>query len=221
VNLGSDPSGLGLGQAARSITVPGEGRVRVTPDVASLQLGVAIVRPTATAARADAAVSMTAVVAALRAGGVADRDLRTSLVSLDVVREYAESGPRVTGYQLTNRVEAAIRDTAAVGGLIDAALGAGATSMDGLSFDLADPAEALAEARRRAVADARSRAATLAAEAGVALGAVITIVEGGTPGGPPRPMAEFAMKSMADASTPIETGSSEVEVRVVVTFAID
>ena len=214
-------AGEGIGESARSITVPGLGRVTVTPDVASLQLGVAIVRPTASAARSDAAATMTAVVGALRSGGVADRDLRTSLVSLDAVREYAESGPRVTGYQLANRVAATIRDIASVGALIDAALGAGATSMDGLSFDLAEPAEALAEARRRAVADARTRAESLATEAGVGLGRVLAIVEGGSPGGPPRPMAEFAMKAMADASTPIEAGSGELEVRVVVTFAID
>ena len=205
-----------------TIVVPGQGVVAVDPDVALLRLGVIVVRPTAAAARSTAATTMQAVLEALADGGVERRDVRTTLVGLDAVRDYSsESRPTITGYQLTNSVEATIRTIAVVGELIDAALAAGATSMDGLSFRVADPSSALAEARRRAVADARQRAATLAAEAGVELGAVVAIVEGGVvEPGPPRPMAEFRMTSMADTGTPVEAGTSEIEVSVAVTFAI-
>jgi uncharacterized protein YggE len=93
--------------------------------------------------------------------------------------------------------------------------------MDGLAFRLDDPDAALDEARRMAVADARARATTLAAEAGVTLGAVVAIVEGsGLIPGPPRPVAEFRMKLAADASTPVESGTSELAISVTVTFAI-
>lgn len=205
-----------------TISVPGRGIVTVDPDVALLRLGVMVVRPTAAVARSTAATTMQAVLEALTDGGVERRDLRTTLVGLDAVRDYSsESGPTITGYQLTNTVEATIRTIATVGELIDVALAAGATSMDGLSFRVADPSDALAEARRRAVADARQRAATLAAEAGVELGAVVAIVEGGAMDqGPPRPMAELRMKTMADTGTPVEAGTSDIEVSVGVTFAI-
>lgn len=195
----------------------------VSPDVASLRLGVVVVRPTAGDARQAAATLMTAVVDALVAGGVQRRDLRTSLVSLDAVRDYSsERGPRVTGYQLANTVEATARRIDTAGALIDAALAAGATSMDGLSFRLADPRDALDEARRRAVADARSRAEALAAEAGVTLGRVVAIAEGAyQPPGPPLPMAELRMASTADVATPVEAGTDELLVSVTVTYAID
>jgi uncharacterized protein YggE len=204
------------------IVVPGVGRVVVRPDVASLRLGVVVVRPTAGEARQAAAATMTAVVDALQAGGVEPKDLRTSLVSLDAVRDYSsERGPRVTGYQLSNAVEATIRTIDAAGGLIDAALAAGATSLDGLSFRLADPRDALAEARRLAVADARARAETLAGEAGVELGRVVAITEGGfVAPGPPLPMAELHMKSASDVATPVEAGTDELSVTVSVTYAI-
>lgn len=206
---------------AGTITVPGRGIVTVDPDIAVLRLGVVVVRPTAADARAAAATTMRAVLAALAAGGVTRPDQRTTLVGLDAVRDYSsESGPKVTGYQLTNTVEATVRAVATVGELIDAALAAGATSMDGLSFRVADPRAALAEARRRAVADARDRATTLADEAGIALGRVVGILESGAvEPGPPRPMAEMRMKA-ADASTPVEAGTNELEVGVSVTFAI-
>lgn len=130
------------------ITVPGRGAVRVDPDVATIRLGVAVVRPTAGEARSAAASAMRDVIESLAAGGVDRSDLQTSLVGLDAVRDYSGAGgPRVTGYQLTNTVEATIREIGTVGALIDASLAAGATSLDGLAFRLADPAEALAEAR--------------------------------------------------------------------------
>ncbi|HEY7816175.1 MAG TPA: SIMPL domain-containing protein, partial [Nakamurella sp.] len=147
----------------------------------------------------------------------------TSLVGLDAVRDYSgEGGPRVTGYQLTNTAEATIREIATVGALIDAALGAGATSLDGLAFRLADPTDALAEARRRAVADARARATVLAGEAGVRLGPVAAITEGGQlPPGGPRPVEAMRMKAAADVATPVEAGTDELEVTVSVSFKIE
>lgn len=208
--------------SAGTITVPGRGIVVVDPDIAILRLGVVVVRPTAAAARSNAASTMQAVLDALAGGGVGRPDLRTTLVGLDAVRDYTpESGPTISGYQLTNTVEATIRAITAAGELIDLALAAGATSMDGLTFRVADPSAALSEARRRAVADARQRAATLADEAGVELGVAVAIVEGGAvEPGPPRPMAELRMNVLADSSTPVEAGLSEIEISVEVTFAI-
>jgi uncharacterized protein YggE len=205
-----------------TITVPGQGVVRVDPDVASIRFGVIAVRPTAGDARTAAAATMEAVISALTAGGIARPDLQTTLVGLDAVRDYSGSGaPRITGYQLTNSVAATVRSIDSVGALIDAALAAGATSMDGLDFLVEDRAAALAEARRRAFADARSRAETLAAEAGVRLGDVVEIVEGGpVPPGQPRPMAAVQLKAAADAGTPVEAGTNELVVVVGVTFAI-
>jgi len=203
-----------------TITVPGSGSIRIEPDVADLRLGVVSVRPTAAAARSAAAATMQAILDALLQAGIDRRDLRTTLVHLDAVRDYTSGGtPSVTGYQLTNTVEATIRVIETVGGAIDAALAAGATSMDGLGFRLADPAAALGEARRRAVADARGRARTLATEAGVTLGPVVEILEAGASvPGPPRPMVE--MRMAGDLGTPIEAGTSELTIDLTVTFAI-
>jgi uncharacterized protein len=204
------------------IVVPGHGAVRVEPDVADVRLGVVTVRPTAGEARSAAATAMEAIVDALLDGGVERRDLRTSLLSLDPLRDYSDGSQRLTGYQLSNTVEATIRSIDRTGLLIDAALAAGATSLDGLTFRLDDPTEALAEARRLAVADARRRAQTLATEAGVTLGRVAGIAEGGgyTPG-PPRPVAMFRAKGAADAATPVEAGTSELAIEITVEFAID
>lgn len=214
-------SGTTPSAADRSISVPGHGSVRVEPDVADLRLGVVSIRPTAAAARSAAAETMQAIIASLLAAGIERRDLRTALVGLDAVRDYSSPTPTVTGYQMANAVEATVRAIDTVGGAINSALAAGATSMDGLTFRVADPTAALAAARRLAVADARDRATTLAQEAAVSLGAVVAIVEGSVlPPGPVFRVAEFAMKSAADAATPVEAGTSELSISVTVTFAI-
>jgi uncharacterized protein YggE len=207
----------------KTITVPGSGRVSVVPDVAGIRLGVNIMRATAASARADAASTMNAVVDAVLATGVARRDVRTSLVSLNPVTDYSDkSGPRVTGYQIVNSVAVTLRDLDKAGELIDAVLAAGASTLDSLDFRLDDQGPAAEQARKLAVDDARSRAATIAAAAGVSLGGVVAVVEGERGGGPsPMPVAR-AFRAAADAApTPVEAGTQEISVGVTVTFAID
>jgi len=206
--------------APGTIVVGGTGRVAVEPDVADLQLGVSIARPTVNAARADAAAAMTSILAAVRAAGVADPDIRTTLVSVQPRYDYRDGKPPVlTGYDLSNSVQVTVRDLAALGAVIDGSLGAGATSMDSLSFRLDDPTDAERAARLAAVAQARSRADVLAEAAGVSIVAVSDIVEGVGPG-PGYPQPKAARMMLADSATPVQAGTTEVSVSVTVTFRL-
>ncbi len=207
-----------------TIVVPGIGRVVVEPDIASVRLGVLVVGATATGAREAAAATMNAVLAAVAGQDIARRDMQTALLSLNPVTDYSpESGPRVTGYQVANSVSITVRDLAKTGNVIDAGLGAGATSMDGLEFRLEDPREGGVAARKLAVEDATKRAQTLASSADIKLGGVVGIVEGDRQAIPflaNGGMRAMAMKAEA-ADTPVESGSQEISVSVVVTFAIE
>lgn len=205
--------------AEGSIVVSGTGSVAVSPDIADLRLGVAVARPTVDGARAEAATTMDAILAAVTATGVARRDVRTTLLSVQPRYDYRDGKPPIlTGYELSNVVEVTIRDLARLGDVVDGTLKSGATSMDGLSFRVADPAPAQREARRQAVAAARASADVLAEAAGLTIVGVSDIVEGAAmmpPG--PRFKAE-RMMSAADVSTPVEAGSTEIAVTVTVSF---
>lgn len=204
-----------------TILVSGTGRVAVDPDVADLRLGVAISRPTVEAARTAAAEAMTAILDAVVAAGVAPRDVRTTLLSVQPRYDYRDGkAPTLVGYDLSNIVEVTARDLANLGAVVDGALTAGATSLDGLSFRVDDPREAERAARMLAVDEARSRAEVLAEAAGVAIGSVADIVEGGPPPTWPRPKAAQMLRAAADASTPVEAGTTEITVTVTVTFRI-
>src|SRR5258705_2042134 len=136
-----------------TIAVTGIGRVTLTPDIADLRIGVNINRPTATQARNDAASAMSKVVDAIKKGGVADKDIQTSTLSLQPVYDYSTNGQgKLTGFQVVNIVAITARDLSKVGDLVDAAILAGATSVDGVNFRVEDQTAAEAQARTAAVA---------------------------------------------------------------------
>lgn len=204
-----------------SIVVSGVGHVSVEPDIADLRLGVAVSRPTVQAARAEAATVMAAILVAVDEAGVARRDVQTASVSVQPRYDYRDGrAPTLTGYELANSLAITVRDLARLADVIDGTLGAGATSMDGLTFRVADPAPAEREARLAAMAQARSRADVLAEAADLRINGVSDIVEGTAL--PPEPRMKGARMLMADAapSTPVEGGVVDVAVTVTVTYRV-
>ena len=193
--------------AGRTITVDGAGSVTTVPDRASFTFGAEARAATAKAALAQADDAADALVAALKKGGVRDADLQTSQVSLDP--QTSQDGTRVIGYVASTSVTATTT-IANAGPLVDAAVAAGATTVSGPSLSSADTDALYRDALKQAVADARSKAEALATAAGLTLGAVRTVVEGG--GAPvPLPMA-------ASAAGKIEPGTQSVDATVTVTF---
>ncbi len=209
------------GSAARTVTTSGTGRALVAPDVVELRLGVSVTRPTAGAAQAEAASTMSAVIAALRHAGAVDHDLRTAGLSLQPVMDYRnDAPPTLRGYELRNGVVARLRDLGRLPEAVDGAIAAGATSLDGVRFDVEDRAAAEAAARDAAVADALAKAAALAAAAGAELGPILAISEGSAAPPTPFPVARGMLMAAEAMSTPVEAGESEVGVTVQVVVAL-
>jgi uncharacterized protein YggE len=202
------------------ITVSGVGQVSVTPDVADVLIGVVVQRPTVAAAQSAAAESMNAVVAAIKRDGVADKDIVTVNLSLSPVYEYSSSGgaPRLVGQQFVNTVRVTVRTIGSVASVIDDAVGAGATTIGGIAFRLDDPRRVQAQARNLAMADARSKADALTSAAGVSIRGVATIYESTLQTNPT--YAAAALAADKAASTPIQTGTTDIVVSVTVSYLI-
>jgi uncharacterized protein YggE len=205
-----------------TITVTGTGRVTLTPNIADLRLGVNITRSSANVARDDAAAAMTKVVAAIKAAGVADKDIQTSSLSLQPVYDYSSNGQgKLTGFQVMNIVAITVRDIAKVGDLVDASVKAGATSVDGVSFRVDNETGAESQARTAAVADAKAKAQALATAAGVTIAGVSSIVENSSTVPSPIPYALGGAPAKDAMSTPVSAGSTEVDIVVTVVFRIN
>lgn len=206
------------------LEVSAEGRTTRVPDVATIRAGVVAQAPTAAAALADQAGRMAQVLTALRRAGVADRDVATATVGLSPQYRYQDGQPpRVTGYQATNSVAVRFRDIRRAGTILDALVAAGANQIDGpdLSIDLPDTA--LDEARLDAVKRARARADLYARAAGLRVARIVSINEGGSSDGGPRPpiMYARAMRAEAADATQIAAGEKDVTVTVNVRFLLN
>jgi uncharacterized protein len=120
-------------------------------------------------------------------------------------------------YTATNNVEVTIRNLDTAGKVLSAATGAGANQLYGIRFEIEDPSALQAEARKKAVEDARARAERLAQLAGVKLGPAVSISELDGGGGGPVPM--FAMAKM-ESSAPVERGELTVTTTVQIVYAL-
>ena len=205
-----------------TISLTGQGQVSVTPDIATIYVGVDTQEETASAALAGNSRQAADVIAALKEAGVEGRDIQTTNFSVSPVynnRKTLSSGaPAVDGYRVTNQVVATIRNLDGLGGLLDKVVSVGANRIGGISFGVDDDAEALDKARALAVEDARHRAGVYAAAAGVSLGDILAISEGG---GHPRPQ-DFAMAARAEMSmaAPVERGQASISAQVSITWEI-
>ena len=207
-------------EPAPSITVMGSAAVSGAPDTAEVSAGVVTQAATASQAMTQNRAAMEQVLKALAALGIADRDIQTINVSVVPQRAPSPAGrpapSPVVGYEVTNQVRVKVRNLATLGRLLDTLVSQGANALGGVGFSIADPAPLLAQARTKAIADARQKAQVYATAAGVKLGRVIFIRD--TAGGPPRPMAG---RVLAMSTTPIAPGEQELEASVSVTYALE
>ena len=215
-----DITQLALVQTSPIITVTGTATVSVPPDMATIRMGLRNTAGTAAAALTRNSQDMTALLQSLAAMGIAPRDIQTQGLSLNPDIKYDSTGrkpPQIEGYTAENGVELRVRDLNQLGNILDQVVQNGATTLNGLSFGLIDPAPKRDEARRSAVADAQHRATLYAAAAGVQLGGVrkISDIESGQN---PRPM--MAMRAMAPGadSVPIAEGEISLSASVMMEF---
>lgn len=212
--------GLPLGALAGpgTISVTGVGTVSVVPDMATLSLGVTSTGKTAAEALAANNEALTAVIGRLIAAKVADRDVQTSNLSLgpNWVMKADGSGQEVQGYVASNQLTVRIRDLGTVGAVLDAAVQDGANTLGGLTFGLADDKDEQDAAKKAAVSDAMAQAKLLAEAAGVKLGPVVSIVQGGG-AQPPMPMMTFKAEA---APVPVMAGEMGIAQEVTVTWEL-
>jgi hypothetical protein len=201
-----------------TLTVSANGKVTVVPDVARVYLGVTLTKPTVKEARDAAAKAMTDVIAAIKGLGIADADIQTTGLSLSA--RYAEgSSTKIVGYVISEQVQVTVRDLDKAGDVVDVATAKGATDVNGISFELADPAKAQDDARAAAVTAARTSALAMASAGHVTLGAVLSISDTSAPS--PIYYGAAGAAPMADVRTPVQPGTQDVTATVTVVFELD
>lgn len=202
------------------LSVSARGEASRVPDVASLSTGVVTQAADANAALRANSAQMAKVVAAIRAAGIAERDIQTSGISVHPQYRHSENQPpAITGYQASNTVSLKVRDIARLGEVLDALVASGANQVNGPSFEIDQPEAVYDEARREALELAQARAAMYAQALGLRVRRIVSVSEGAG-FQPPMPM----MKSMAmDArmeAAPVSPGETTLSASLDVVFEL-
>lgn len=223
---------LGCAAAASAQTVPsaeagvpavvatGEAVVKRAPDRAFVSISAESRSRTSREAQRLNANAMTSVIGKLKSAGLAGDAIRTTGYDLQPEFDYNDGRQTLKGYVARNTIEVRVDDLLRLGEILDVAVGAGATSVSGIRFDLKDRTAAERQALEEAVGDARARASAAAAGAGMKVDRVLRIEEQRISSAPPpRPM--MAMRAEAQAySTPVVAGDLEIRASVTLTAAI-
>jgi uncharacterized protein YggE len=211
----------GAGSPAQVVTT-GVGEAHVTPDRATIMIGVQTRASTAAAAGAENARKQKAVLDTMKALGLAADQLSTA--NYNVWPEMAPTTPtnqtpRVIAYTVSNDVRVDVRRIEDVGKLIDAALTKGANEISSLQFTSSKADSARRAALAEAVENARADAEALARAAGGSLGQLIEISTASTPVRPIAFDARMTMAAKVAVPTPIEPGEQTVNATVTVRWA--
>ncbi|MEM9108303.1 MAG: SIMPL domain-containing protein, partial [Pseudomonadota bacterium] len=188
---------------------------------AILTLTVTRQETTARAALDANSTAMGQVLEAMKADGIAERDLQTSGFSINPQYQYTQNEqPQLTGYRVSNSLTVRLRDLDKLGAIIDKSVTLGVNQGGQIRFTNDDPSDAITQARTAAVRDARAKATTLTEAAGVSLGRIVEINEQLQRPQPMPIVAQRASLEAADAAVPIAAGENEYQVNVNVTFEI-
>lgn len=210
---------------SRTVSVSGSGQVNAEPDTAYVTLGVDTQAEEAAAALAQNSEQMQSLVDALKQAGIAAEDIQTQYVRLQPRYSQPDTQgpsasnqePTLIGYQASNAVEVRVQDLNTLGDLLDTAVQAGSNRIQGIRFEVSDPATFLDQAREMAWNDAMHKAEQLATLAGAELGDAVTINETSAS---PRPVVREEFARAQAAAVPIEPGTQSIQVDVQVTWQL-
>jgi uncharacterized protein YggE len=206
------------------IIVTGEGEATTPPDLALLSLSVMREAKTARAALDANNDAMAAVIAAMKAAGIKDRDLQTAGIQINPRYNYTNKpdgsqDAELVAYQVTNTLAVRVRDIDKTGDILDKAVSLGVNQGGGISFTNDNPDATITEARKKAVANAVAKAKTLAEAAGVTIGRVLEISDQNI-APPPMAINAKAFDAAAGAAVPTQAGENAYNVQVTVTFEL-
>ena len=215
---------LNTATTTNTVSFSGEGKVVAKPDIAKVSLSIVTDALTSKAAQDENSKKSKTVTDYLKKQNINDKDIKTTGYNIYPQYKYPQYGgqPTITGYQVNQSVEVKIRDLDKVSNILDGIVASGANQVSQLSFEIDNPEALKAEARAKAIADAKSKANGLKGQVGISLGKIINFSE--NTGGYPVPIymkAEVDGRGgMGGGGPSVPAGENEITVNVTITYQI-
>lgn len=200
-----------------TVTTTGEGIIQAVPDRAWITIGAESRAQSARDAQRRNTEAMNPVLARLKGAGIPADAIRTVGYDLQYEWDFVNNRRVGRGYVARNTIEVRIDVLDRVGEYLEIAVGAGATSLNGIRFDLKDRARLERDALRQAVAEARARAEAAAAGAGRSLDRILRIDEQGV-SAPPLPVRVLRESVQASDAAAVPVSAGQIEIRASVTL---
>lgn len=218
VKIKTDIKGYSRNFPANTISVSGEGKVFIKPDIALISVGVTKKNIDFVKAQKDATDIINKTINFLKSKGVEEKDIKTTNYNIYPQYDYVKGEQRFTGYEVSQNLEIKIRNLDSVGAILSGVTASGANMVGSLRFEVDDMKKAKEEARAEAVLEAKEKAKILSKQLGVRLKKIVSYYEsdGGYPG--PIYYAESAFGKGGDFAQAPSIPAGENEIKIVVTI---
>ena len=220
--------------AVNTITVSGKGEVFAIPDTGTFSFSVDETGKTVAIAQDTASKKMNSILDALKGMGIDEKDIKTTGYNSNPKYEYQGAvctvgycppGKQIlNGYEVIQTVTVKVRKTADAGAALTKVGDLGASNISGLSFVTDNMDTVQADARDKAIQDAKAKADVLVKSLGVKIVRIVNFSESGSQPTPYYGMAVMAeSKAVApDVATPpqLPTGENDIVSNVTITYEI-
>lgn len=213
---------LNTATTTNTVTFNGEGKVLAKPDIAKLNFSIVTQAATSKAAQDANSAKSNEVSSFLKKQGIDEKDIRTTGYQIYPQQNYPQNGgaPRITGYQVSQNYQVTIRNLDTANKVLDGVVAAGVNQVDQLQFEIENPEALKADARAKAIADAKAKARVLESQIGISLGKIVNFEEN-VQGGPIYYDKLVATGMGGGGGAPsLPTGQNEVTVDISITYQI-
>jgi len=208
-------------QVKNTITVSGEGKIMAKPDIGEVSLSVVSDASTVAAAQKDNTGKMNAMIKAIKDLGVDEKDLKTVNYSIFPKYQYAYGKSTIIGYEVNQTLDVKIRQLDKASTILAKAAESGANQIGSLTFTIDNPDSIKAEARKKAIDDAKQKAEVLKNDLGVSIVRIVSFSESGSQ--PPISYLKDSALGIGGGAAPspeVQTGQNEITVDVSITYEI-
>lgn len=202
-------------------TVEGTGEVTAVPDTATFTVGVTETAPTVAAAKNKITESTNTIIAELKKLGIEEKNIKTINYNVYPNQDFTTEKNTITGYTATQQLQIKVDDVDLANKALDAATGSGANQVSGVTFTIGDEEQEKLEdeARKKAIADAKKKAQSIASDAGIHLGRIMNVWINNYPQDPPVGLEKTAMGRAEDAPvTDLQPGENTVRVTISLSY---
>lgn len=205
----------------RVITASGEGAIEAAPDVAYISIGVITEGKELSKVQADNAAKMSTVMASLTKLGIKKEEIKTTAYNVSPKYDWNQSTgvSTIIGYTVSNTLDVTINDITKTGSILDAVVANGSNSINSVRFGLKNETELYNKALELAVKDAKAKATAMGKGLGITVVGVSKVSEVSNRTTPIYYERDAAMKSEAQAVTPISEGQLKISASVSVEFS--